>query len=98
MKNNKILAALVVALGLAVGAFAETVVNLKDVNDHTTIGDDTKVKGTLTKNFKISIADGARVTLSSVTITTKEDKSKWAGITCLGDATISAAVALGNHQ
>lgn len=40
-------------------------------------------------NKKISIADGATVTLNNATINgTNNSSCKWAGITCLGDATI----------
>ena len=46
--------------------------------------------GTLGSNVKISIADGATVTLKDVTINGEDNDSyKWAGITCLGDATIT---------
>lgn len=45
--------------------------------------------GTLANNVKISIADGATVTLDGVTINGVNDTDcEWAGITCLGDATI----------
>ena len=45
--------------------------------------------GTLKENVKISIADGATVTLDDVTIKGVNDENcMWAGITCLGDATI----------
>ena len=45
--------------------------------------------GTLAGNYKISIADGATVTLDGVTINGVNDMNyEWAGITCLGDATI----------
>ena len=45
--------------------------------------------GTLNGNYKISIADGATVELSDVTINkVSNGSSPWAGITCLGDATI----------
>ena len=45
--------------------------------------------GTLAGNYKISIADGATVTLDGVTINGVNDGSyEWAGITCDGDATI----------
>ena len=45
--------------------------------------------GTLGANVKISIADGATVTLDGVTINGVNDMNyEWAGITCLGDATI----------
>ncbi|MBQ6746487.1 MAG: hypothetical protein IJR07_05530 [Bacteroidaceae bacterium] len=47
------------------------------------------LSGTLGKNVKISIADGATVTLQDVTINgTNSESYKWAGITCEGDATI----------
>ena len=47
--------------------------------------------GTLASNVKISIADGATVTLDNVTINgvhTGDLENMWAGLTCLGDATI----------
>ena len=45
--------------------------------------------GTLAGNYKITIADGATVTLDGVTINGVNDGSyEWAGITCDGDATI----------
>lgn len=49
-----------------------------------------KLTGTLGSNVKISIADGASVTLKDVTINGVNNTSyKWAGITCEGDATIT---------
>ena len=44
--------------------------------------------GTLASNVKISIADGATVTLKDVNITNLGDNCDWAGINCLGDATL----------
>lgn len=45
--------------------------------------------GTLSENFKISITDGATVTLQEVTIEGWDHKDyDWAGLTCEGDATI----------
>ena len=44
--------------------------------------------GTLTNNVKISIADGATVTLKDVTITNLGKSCNWAGINCPGDATL----------
>lgn len=45
--------------------------------------------GTLASNVKISIANNATVTLDGVTINgVKNSSYGWAGITCLGDATI----------
>ena len=50
------------------------------------------LKGTLGGNYKISIAAGATVTLAGVTINGVDSESyKWAGITCLGNATIVLA-------
>ena len=50
--------------------------------------------GTLGSNVKLSIADGATVTLNNVTINGNgdnedDDNYQWAGITCKGDATIN---------
>ena len=43
--------------------------------------------GELKENVKISVEDGAKVTLKNVTINGVDDKNyKWAGITCEGDA------------
>ena len=48
--------------------------------------------GTLGSNVKISIANGATVTLDGVTINgVDNDSYDWAGINCLGDATIILA-------
>jgi hypothetical protein len=44
--------------------------------------------GTLGSHVKISIADGATVTLKDVNITNLGDNFDWPGITCLGDATL----------
>ena len=62
---------------------------LSTVTDATTIKDGYTVTGTLAANVQISIAAGATVTLDGVTITGENSSDyKWAGITCLGDATI----------
>ena len=48
--------------------------------------------GTLAGNYKITIANGAVVTLKNVTINgTNDDACSWAGITCQGNATIVLA-------
>ena len=44
--------------------------------------------GTLANNVKISIADGATVTLKDVNITKLGNVCNWAGINCPGDATL----------
>ena len=48
--------------------------------------------GTLTGNYKISIADGATVTLAGIIINGGDNwGTDWAGITCEGDATLVLA-------
>ena len=60
----------------------------KLTGDYTAKNGET-LTGTLAGNYKISIADGATVTLDGVTINgVNNDSYKWAGITCEGDATI----------
>ena len=63
--------------------------DLATVTAATTVEDGYTLTGTLGANVKISIADGATVTLDGVTINGVRNNSyAWAGITCLGDATI----------
>lgn len=50
-----------------------------------------RVYGTLSGNYQISIADGATVTLDEMSISYAAKKGNWAGLTCLGDATIVLA-------
>ena len=59
--------------------------------DHYTAIDGDMLTGTLSNKYKISIAEGATVTLSSISIKGNDkdqDSCKWAGITCLGTATL----------
>ena len=71
------------------GPTAKTL-DLSTVTADTVINDNTTVTRTLGANVKISIADGATVTLKDVTINgTDSDSYKWAGLTCAGDATIT---------
>ncbi len=68
---------------------AANIVDLSKLTENTELKDGDVVKGTLAGNYKISIADGATVTLDGVTINGVNDINyEWAGITCLGDATI----------
>ena len=54
--------------------------------------DGNTLTGTLGGNYKISIADGATVTLDGVTINgTNDEAYPWAGITCEGDCNIVLA-------
>jgi hypothetical protein len=65
------------------------VVDLAALTDNATFRDGSVLAGTLGGNYRISIADGATVTISNVVINGVHDSaSRWAGITCLGDATI----------
>ena len=64
-----------------------SIVDLSTINANYTASNGETLTGTLEANVKISIADGATVTLNNVTINGTND-SNWAGITCLGDATI----------
>ena len=61
------------------------IVDLGTLTEDYTAYDGDILTGTLGKNVKISIASGATVTLRDATI---NGKGQWAGITCLGDATI----------
>ena len=66
-----------------------TTVNLSTLTEAYTAQDGEILTGTLGGNYKISIADGATVTLKNAIINGENDISySWAGITCLGDATI----------
>ena len=77
---------------LAVECYPQTV-NLATIDADYTALDGQILTGTLegsTKPYKISIADGATVTLDGVTINgvNNGDNYPWAGINCEGDATI----------
>lgn len=100
---TRTLAAITAAIGLATGAFAETIVNLDGisgaVNEPKTLSDGTLLTGTLEgapHPCKILIADGATVTLSNAcirgahasTIGSHVRTNTWAGLTCEGNATI----------
>ena len=69
-----------------------SVLTANDPEGFATATDGMTIYGTLNANVKVSIADGATVTLSNATITgTNNIAYSWAGITCLGDATIMLA-------
>ena len=68
---------------------AANIVDLATLTADYEAQDGDVLTGTLAGNYKISIADGATVTLDGVTINGVNDGNyEWAGITCLGDATI----------
>lgn len=64
-------------------------VNLSTLTSDYTAKDGEVLTGTLNGNYKISVTDGATVTLNGVNISGVNSESyRWAGITCEGDATI----------
>ena len=63
-------------------------VNLATLTGNITLLDGDIVTGTLQGDYKISIADGATVTLKDVDITCLTGNANFAAITPLGDATI----------
>ena len=66
-----------------------TYYNLAEVTSDLVLMEGDLAKGTLTSNAKITIADGATVKLWDIEIQhTESGVTKWAGITCEGDATI----------
>ncbi len=66
--------------------------DLSKLNGDYTAHDGNTLTGTLGGNYKISIADGATVTLDGVTINgTNDEAYPWAGITCEGDCNIVLA-------
>ena len=82
----------------------ETEVNLSELTADYVAKGRVIFTGELAANVKISIADGATVTLDGVSILGVNDENcKWAGITCLGDATIilkegSTNTVMGFHE
>ena len=66
--------------------------SLNTITSAYTVQDGEELTGTLTSKVKISIADGAVVTLNNVTINGENSyEYKWAGINCQGNATIVLA-------
>ena len=70
-----------------------TTVDLSKLVHHYRANDGETLIGTLANNYKISIADGAKVTLSGVNINGSGTwtSGNYAGLNCLGDATIVLA-------
>ena len=82
--------AMLLAAGAMLGAMAEkTTIPLENVTTDITVGDWDVLTGKLSKNKKISIEADAWVILRNATIDgTHSDSYPWAGLTCLGNATI----------
>ncbi len=68
-------------------------IDLSKVTEDLTLQDGDVVTGTLNADVKISIAPGATVTLRNVNITagTNNFSYQWAGLSCIGNATIILA-------
>ena len=78
--------------GIPSGWTTSSFVNLANLTTDYTAQSGEALTGTLANNVKISIADGATVTLAGITINGGDDWEKaWAGITCEGDATLVLA-------
>ena len=85
---KKLLATLSLAACAAFTASAATI-NLANVTADTTLNNGDVAYGTLGGNYKVSIADGATVTISNAVINGVDNNNyPWAGLTCLGDAEI----------
>ena len=75
--------------GIPSGWRGKNVVNLAALTANYEAQNNDILTGTLAGNYKITIAAGATVTLRDVTINGVNDWDyEWAGITCLGNATI----------
>ena len=92
--KHKILLSIFTLL-FAASAFAGNTVDLSSLTDNYVAQDKDVLTGTLDgkkQPYKISIADGATVTLNGVTIKGEGSwKYEWAGINCLGDCEIVLA-------
>ena len=75
----------------APGPTPGTTLDLSTVTADTTVADGFTITGTLANNVKISIADGATVTLKNASINADESftSGDYAGLNCEGDATIT---------
>ena len=76
---------------------ATDTINLDTVSGHLTVGDRQVLTGTLGGSYKISIADGATVLLDGINIEGDNDANTlWAGLSCMGDATLLLAYGTSN--
>ncbi|SHL85827.1 hypothetical protein SAMN05720487_13412 [Fibrobacter sp. UWT2] len=91
MKNKTFLSIFLFFLFSVASAWAATV-DLTTVTGNKTLRNGDLVKGVLGANVKISIADGATVTLNGVTINGVDNIDyNWPGITCEGNCNIILA-------
>ena len=85
---------LLVVIITTFGAWAQrTTIDLSTVTSNITVQNGDVLTGILGNNVKISIADGATVTLSNMSINADGSwyNSNYAGLTCEGDATLILA-------
>ncbi len=88
MGNVDFLAQSLVNKVQTIKSYVEKLTNLGTLDGEYVAVDGEVLTGTLGK-FKVSIADGATVTLNGVTINgVNDEKYPWAGITCKGDCNI----------
>ena len=88
--KQKLLLILALLCMVAQGAWAQNVVDLSTVTRDYVAQDGDVLTGKLNFPVKISIAKGAKITLRDATIIgVDDDDYEYAGITCLGDATIT---------
>ena len=82
-----------VSMLLAFTASAQSTVTLTSSTGAITLSDGQTLTGTGGAETHVTIANGATITLSGVTISniTEDNSHRWAGITCAGDATIILA-------
>lgn len=85
--KQKLLFILALLCAVAQGAWSQNVVDLSTLTSAYVAQNGDVLTGKLDTPVKISIADGANITLKNATIEGSHDK-EFAGITCLGDATI----------
>ena len=78
--------------GIPSGWTTKNVINLASLTGDYEAQNNDVLTGTLAGNYKITIADGATVTLDNATINGTDDSNYWwSGLNCLGDATIILA-------
>ena len=78
-------------ISLTVNTEGSRILDLSTVNSNKTVEDGWIVTNALSGKYKISIAAGATVTLDGATITYASNGADYAGLTCVGDATIILA-------
>lgn len=76
---------------VTVTAAAAKIVDLSTLTEDTVVADGYTITGTLAAAVKVSIADGAKVTLKGASINAEGTwtSGDYAGLNCLGDATIT---------